>query len=156
VAALAVFGFMGFARIYLDMSSATITTIAIGVGVDSAVHYLLQFRSDLLILLSQPGLGPPGAAPLLPLYREAVQVTTRRYGKTIVFDALSNILGFVPLLFSSFPVLEIAGLLLVLNQCLVLLATFFVTPTLILILKPDLPKGYRRARKSDELADELA
>jgi predicted RND superfamily exporter protein len=155
VAALAIFGIMGFFGIYLDPSSATITTIAIGVGVDSAVHFLLQFKVDLSEQLYLSGQSPATGWIPRDIYRTATTLTARRYGKTIVFDALSNILGFIPLLISSFPVLKIAGLLLVVNQLTVLILTFFVTPMLILILKPGLPKRSKRFPITDELADEL-
>jgi predicted RND superfamily exporter protein len=152
VAALAVFGLMGFLGIHLDLSSSTITTIAIGVGVDSAVHYLLQFRADLSEYASRRDEKDEIS---LRTYKDATRFTTHRYGKTIVFDSLSNILGFFPLLVSSFPILRIAGGLLVVNQILVVAASFFVTPMLILILRPDLPKSRAGDPKAYELADEL-
>jgi predicted RND superfamily exporter protein len=155
VSALAIFGLMGFAHIYLDLSSATITTIAIGVGVDAAVHYLLQFRADLSEHAHRLDQSDLNQKISWQTYQTATQTTTRRYGKTIVFDSLSNILGFVPLLFSSFPILKIAGFLLVVNQLMVVVATFFITPMLILILRPDLPKRSSRTSKTYESASSL-
>jgi predicted RND superfamily exporter protein len=70
--------------------------------------------------------------------------TTRTYGRTILFDALSNILGFAPLLLSSFPPLRISGFLLVTNQIIVVVATFFVTPLLILLVKPELVSPFTK------------
>ena len=137
IAALMTFCSMGFAGIYLDIGTATITTIAIGVGVDFAIHFVLQFRSDLaagfLDVKELHGI------KVLEMYPRVIRFTAQRYGKTIVFDALSNIFGFGPLMLSGFPMLRVCGFLLALNQCFVIIVTFFVTPLLILLFKPDKP-----------------
>ncbi|MBF0361214.1 MAG: MMPL family transporter [Oligoflexia bacterium] len=130
ISAIAIFGVMGFKNINLDMGSATITTIAIGVGIDYAIHFIQQFRNDLLSQIKdQKEYDNPNIYPLV------LGLTTKRYGKTIFFDSLANIIGFSPLLFSNFPILKTAGFLLVTNEVMVVFATFFITSLLITILK---------------------
>lgn len=130
ISAIAIFGVMGFKNINLDMGSATITTIAIGVGIDYAIHFIQQFRNDLVSQIKNPKeYDDPKIYPLV------LDLTTKRYGKTIFFDSLANIIGFSPLLFSNFPILKTAGFLLVTNEVMVVFATFFVTSLLITILK---------------------
>lgn len=147
LAAIATFGLMGFLGIDLDIGTATISTIAIGVGTDFAVHFLLQFRSEL------SEMSPAGDSEHFSphQYADTVLRTTRHFGPVIFFDACSNIIGFAPLLFSTFPILKLSGGLLMLNQAIVITMTFFCMPLLILIFKPDFPK---RAKK--ELAHEFS
>ncbi len=137
LAAMLTFAYMGWAGIRLDLGTATITTIAIGVGTDFAVHYLMRFRSDLSEYLISQG---HRVLPRPEDYGHVIRITTRGYGKAIILDAMSNIFGFGPLVLSSFPILKIAGTLLILNQLVVIGTTFFVTPLLLLVFKPGLPK----------------
>ena len=46
LAALVVLGGMGLAGIPLDMMTITIAAIAVGIGVDDAIHYIYRFREE--------------------------------------------------------------------------------------------------------------
>ncbi|MEJ2650796.1 MAG: MMPL family transporter [Gammaproteobacteria bacterium] len=85
---LLVAGLAGFLGIPLDVSTALAAGVAIGVGVDYAVHYIFRYREELA------GTGDKLAA---------TQATMRSVGKTIVFNALVVIIGFLVLLISQFP-----------------------------------------------------
>ncbi|MBI3584915.1 MAG: outer membrane lipoprotein-sorting protein [Nitrospinae bacterium] len=50
VATLLTFGIMGFLGIRLNMATAIITSIAVGVGVDFAIHYITHFREEIISL----------------------------------------------------------------------------------------------------------
>ncbi|MGZ3709004.1 MAG: hypothetical protein ACXWPM_09525, partial [Bdellovibrionota bacterium] len=55
----------------------------------------------------------------------------------IVFDVLSNVLGLLALTLSAFPTLRVSGTLLVINQLIVILTTFYVTPLLLVVFRPN-------------------
>jgi predicted RND superfamily exporter protein len=144
LAGLMTFAFMGFAGIRLDISTATTTTIAIGVGVDFAIHFLVRYRSDLAIHASRNAI--LDVRPPREVYKRVAEQTVRDYGRVIVFDILSNLLGFSALMFSSFRGFRMAGLLLAFNQTAVILATFFLTPLLLILFRPVLI--YKRKKVS--------
>jgi predicted RND superfamily exporter protein len=85
---LLVAGIAGFLSIPLDVSTALAAGVAIGVGVDFAIHYIFRYRDE----LAETG------NPLL-----ATQATMRTIGRTIVFNALVVTVGFGVLFASQFP-----------------------------------------------------
>ncbi len=88
LATLIVAGFAGLAGIPLDVSTALAAGVAIGVGVDYAVHYIFRYRAE----WERSG-----------DHAEAARVTMRTVGKTIVFNAVVVTAGFAVLFFSQFP-----------------------------------------------------
>lgn len=85
---LLIAGLAGYFDIPLDVSTALAAGVAIGVGVDYAVHFIFRYREELAI-----------HGDKLP----AIQATMRTVGRTIVFNALIVIVGFSVLLISQFP-----------------------------------------------------
>lgn len=85
---LLIAGFAGFAGIPIDVSTTLAAGVAIGVGVDYAIHYIFRYRREL-----QKSAG----------HREATLGTLRSVGKTIVLNALIVTVGFLVLFFSQFP-----------------------------------------------------
>ena len=85
---LLIAGVAGFLAIPLDVSTALAAGVAIGVGVDYAVHYIFRYRAELN--KSHDAL-------------QATQATMRSVGKTIVLNALVVIIGFSVLFMSQFP-----------------------------------------------------
>lgn len=88
ITTLLIAGFAGFAGIPLDVSTALAAGVAVGVGVDYAVHYIFSYRDELK---------RSGDALL------ASQETMRRVGRTIVFNAVVVTVGFAVLFWSQFP-----------------------------------------------------
>jgi len=145
LAAVATFALMGFAGITLDLATATTTTVAVSVGVDFAIHYVIRVRHDLQLYLFEAG-SPESASR--SDFAKVLMVTTHQYGRTILFDALSNLVGLSALAISVFPPLRNCGILLVFNQFAVIVATFFLTPLLIYLFKPNLLSVHRRPIQS--------
>ena len=81
-------GAAGFMGIPLDVSTALAAGVAIGVGVDYAVHYLFRYRNEMSKLND---------------HHQATLATMRSVGKTIVFNAVVVTAGFLVLLGSQFP-----------------------------------------------------
>jgi len=115
VATLFTFGIMGFLDIRLNMATAVITSIAVGVGVDFAIHYITHFREEI-----DRGLN----------YHEATIATITSSGKAIVFDMLSNILGFIVFISSDFVPIQNFGWLVSVNMIAVSIGTLVILPVL--------------------------
>ena len=116
-----VFGFMGFANINLDIATAMLSSIMIGVGIDYTVHFLWHVKEHI---------------------REGQDLTTaifttlRLSGKGIIFNAFSVIIGFAVLLLSVFVPVNFFGLLILLSIGMCLMGALVLLPALISILKP--------------------
>lgn len=115
VATLLTFGIMGFLDIRLNMATAIITSIAVGVGVDFAIHYITHFREEI-----NRGLN----------YHEATIATMTSSGKAIIFDGLSNVLGFIVFISSNFIPLQQFGWLISLTMITVSIGTLLILPVL--------------------------
>jgi predicted RND superfamily exporter protein len=89
------FGFMGWAGIALNIVTMLTSSIAIGVGVDYAVHYI--YRQRLELQLSNT--------------KEAVRKTLHAAGVPIIINAFTVGLGFLVLTLSSFLGVQHMGLL---------------------------------------------
>ena len=112
---LLIAGIAGFLAIPLDVSTALAAGVAIGVGVDYAVHYIFRYREE----LSHSG------DKLL-----ATQATMRSVGRTIVFNALVVIIGFSVLLMSQFPPHVKLGYFVVAYMTVSCLASLVILPAL--------------------------
>jgi predicted RND superfamily exporter protein len=91
-----VLGFMGWAGINLDMGTAMIASIVLGVSVDDTIYFLVHYQTA-----RQQGTN----------VRDAVAYTFEKAGKAALFSAVFLALGFFVLAFSSFQSLAIFGLL---------------------------------------------
>lgn len=85
---LIIAGSAGFLGIPLDVSTALAAGVAIGVGVDYAIHYIFRYRDE----FSRSG-------DVL----QASQATMRSVGKTILLNAIIVVVGFAVLFMSQFP-----------------------------------------------------
>ena len=85
---LLIAGVAGYLAIPLDVSTALAAGVAIGVGVDYAVHYIFRYRAELARSGDK---------------LSATEATMRSVGRTIVFNASVVIIGFSVLLISQFP-----------------------------------------------------
>jgi len=88
ITTLVIAGGIGLMGIPLDVSTALAAGVAIGVGVDYAVHYLFKYRLERRNLLKHDA---------------ATVESMRSVGKTVVFNAAVVTAGFMVLLASQFP-----------------------------------------------------
>jgi len=115
ITALISFGIMGFLDIPLNTTTALLSSIAIGIGIDYAVHFIEQYRlnaskTDDKILVAQKAMAHSGRA--------------------ISYNAIVVIAGFMVLLFSVFPPNRELGALVSLNM----FTSFVGTVTIMLVL----------------------
>ena len=116
-----VFGFMGYTGIDLDIATAMLSSIMIGVGIDYTVHFLWHVKEHI-----KEGQD----------LNTAIFTTLRLSGKGIVFNALSVIIGFSVLLFSAFIPVNFFGLLILLSIGMCLVGALALLPAIISLFKP--------------------
>jgi hydrophobe/amphiphile efflux-3 (HAE3) family protein len=114
------FGAMSYLHIPLDFITAMIASIAVGLGVDNSIHYLIRFtrtRHD------------------LPL-AERIRGALINSGIPIFFTSCTLIAGFCVLLFSSFKPILYFGLLISVTMIGCFVGVIFVLPAFLFFIKP--------------------
>ncbi len=110
------FGIMGYAGIPLDAVTSIIASLAIGIGVDYAIHYLSRYRLE----LAEQG-----------DVRLALRKTGSSAGRGIFFNAVALIAGFLVLVFSHFKAILVFGYLISATMVVSSLAALVVIPLLL-------------------------
>ncbi len=121
ITAIIGFGVLGIFNIPLSTTTALLSSITIGIGIDFAVHYLDRYR-----LNKQSGLST----------ELAVSETMNHSGRAIVFNAVVVIAGFMVLLASVFPPNRALGALVSLNMFISFVGT--LTVMVLLVVKTGL------------------
>jgi preprotein translocase subunit SecF len=117
VSVLVLFGLMGLTGVRLDVATALLSSIMIGVGIDYTIHFLWRYREE-----RRQDRKP----------REAVITTITTTGRGIIFNALSVIVGFVVLVISSFSPIRFFGMLVVVSIISCLTGALVILPALVL------------------------
>ncbi len=115
ITAMLTFGIMGYLNIALNTTTALISSIAVGMGIDYSIHLLSKYKKY----------GNQNIAPKI-----AAEKTMKSSGKAIIFNALVVIIGFLVLHFSNFPPNRELGYLVSLS----LFSSFVLTLTLVVSL----------------------
>jgi predicted RND superfamily exporter protein len=115
ITAMVNFGIMGLLGIPLSSSTAIISSIAIGIGADYAIHLIEHYRT-----IRRNGME----------WREATLETLGHTGKAIVYNAIAVMGGFAVMLVSVFPPNRQVGGLIALNMAVSAIGTL----TLLLIV----------------------
>ena len=121
LAIVILFGLMGWTGIPLDISSALLSSIMVGVGIDYTIHFLWRYKHERLLGADSFG---------------AVKKTLSTTGRGITINAFSVMMGFLVLFISDFASLKIFGFLIVFSILVCLLSALIVVPALVLLLKP--------------------
>ena len=120
-AVLVVFGLMGHFGIELNIATAMLSSIVIGVGVDYVIHFLWHYRKHLREH------GDPW---------QAVDDTLMVSGRGIIVNALSVVIGFSVMLASNFLPIFFFGFLLTISITTCLIAAIVILPVLVTSLQP--------------------
>jgi predicted RND superfamily exporter protein len=115
------FGLMGFFGIELNVATAMLSSIMIGVGVDYTIHFLWRYREE----------RKSGLSPVAGMRR-----TLTTTGRGIIFNAFSVIIGFMALLISSFLPVRFFGFLVVVSILACLVGALVLVPSLCLVVRP--------------------
>ena len=121
VSTLLVAGAAGFLSIPLDVSTALAAGIAIGVGVDYAIHFIYRYINE----------RKEGGEHIT-----AMENTLRSTGHTIVLNAVVVSVGFSVLFFSQFPPHVKLGYFVTAYMIVSCLVAIWVLPALISYFKP--------------------
>lgn len=112
-----VFGIMGWTGIPLDIATATIGAIVLGIAVDDTIHFLFRYRTEREAGLSR---------------EEAVGRTYRETGRSVVFASVVLAIGFAVLATSSSQSIKYFGIVASLSIVGAMLADLLLLPVLLL------------------------
>lgn len=115
VALVFLFGFMGYAGVTLDISTAMLSSIMIGVGVDYTIHFLWKYRDERSSGKSS---------------EESVITSLKMVGRGVVFNALSVVIGFSVLILSSFEPIKFFGYLIALSILTCMIGALIILPAI--------------------------
>ncbi len=121
LAALVVLGGMGLAGIPLDMMTITIAAIAVGIGVDDAIHYICRFKLEFSVEKN---------------YLKSMHKAHASIGRAMYYTSATIIVGFSVLVLSQFIPSIYFGLLTGLAMFAAILSSLTLLPKLLLIFKP--------------------
>ncbi|KAA0445866.1 MAG: MMPL family transporter [Candidatus Thioglobus sp.] len=119
--AIFILGIMGLANISLDLMTITISAIAIGIGVDDAIHYLHRFQAEF----------KKDGDYLATMYRSHNSI-----GLAMFYTSITITLGFLILVLSNFIPSIYFGIFTAIAMLSALLANLTLLPKLILLFKP--------------------
>jgi uncharacterized protein len=103
----------------LDMTTILVTNVTVGVGLDDAVHFLLQYRTQ------RKELG----------YQDAIHSTLRITGRPIVLTTLSLVAGLLVLCFASFSPIVFFGVLIAGTLFSTMVGTVFFLPAALTLVE---------------------
>ncbi|MDR0387488.1 MAG: MMPL family transporter [Treponema sp.] len=115
------FAVMGFTGIKLNIGTAMVASVSVGIGIDYTIHFLEAYKRE---YRSSGGQGD---------FLRRVYATS---GKAILINAASVGAGFAVLLFSQFNMLADLGLLIALTMGTSSLVSLTVIPVLLNLIKP--------------------
>jgi predicted RND superfamily exporter protein len=139
IAVLCNFAVMGFFGIKLNIGTAIIASLAVGIGIDYTIHFMDFFRHE-----------------YQSDHRDEWDFLRRTFvssGKAIIINAVSVGAGFGVLAFSQFRILAELGALIALSMMITALVSLTVIPALLITVKPKFiyggGKGSRIKRARD-------
>ena len=119
ITAVVNFGVMGMFGIPLSSATALISSIAIGIGVDYAIHLIEHYRNRRIEGFT---------------IQQAAFTTIGHTGRAIIYNALAVMGGFAVLIFSVFPPNRQVGTLIVLNMATSAIGTLSILLVIITTL----------------------
>ena len=121
IPSLLILGFMGLANIPLDIMTITIAAIAIGIGIDNAVHYISRFQNEVL----------KDGDYLSSMYR-----THNTIGISMFYTAATVAIGFLVLILSHFTPSIYFGIFMAIAMLSAVIVNLTLLPKLLIIFKP--------------------
>ena len=116
------FGLMGFLGIELNIVTALLSSIMIGVGIDYTIHFLWRFKEERALGNS---------------HSISAKNTLLTTGRGIVFNALSVIIGFSVHFLSGFVPVQFFGFLVVVSIFACLIGSIILIPAFCIIFEPE-------------------
>lgn len=120
-AVFSTFGLMGWLGIELNIVTALLSSISIGLGVDFTIHIFWRIKYELKEKND---------------YARAIQNTLITIGRGISINAFSVMIGFAVLFMSAFPLIRSFAFLIILSLFLCLISALIFIPALSMLIKP--------------------
>jgi len=136
---IAMFGTMGWLGIKLDIATAMLSSIAIGVGVDYTIHFFWRYKYEML----------QGNTP-----RESVMNTLTTTGRGITINALSVVLGFAVLFISSFLTIKYFAYLIIFSIIVCLFGALVLMPAISILFRPKFLERKESVKHKKQLKNE--
>lgn len=114
---IVLFGIMGWAGIDLNISTALIAAMAIGIAIDDTIHYLATFSGELRKSGDQA---------------TAMLSATHLVGVPMVVTSVSLALGFLVVCLSNFQPVRDFGLMASITMAIALVSDLFITPAVLM------------------------
>jgi predicted RND superfamily exporter protein len=114
-------GIMGFFGITLNISTAMVSAIAIGIAVDDTIHFIYRIWVE----LDKDG-----------DYNKSAYRAITTVGRPMVFTSAVITAGYIIICLSSFMPNVYAGMLTAITMIVALLADLFLTPVIFELFKP--------------------
>lgn len=121
------FAAMGFLKVPLEVGTSIVANVAVGIGVDYAIHFLSRFRYE-FDTLKLPN-------TYEGFFRASVE-TAISSGQAILFNATSVALGFLVMVFSTFVPLIRLGALVAAVMFISSSVSMIVLPAILVALRP--------------------
>ncbi len=122
---LVILGLMGLVGIPLDIMTITIAAIAIGIGIDNAIHYISRFKTELLL---------DGD------YTSSIYRAHNSIGVSMFYTAASVAIGFLVLILSNFIPSIYFGIFMAIAMLSAVIVNLTLLPKLLIIFKPRMNK----------------
>ncbi|NCD06091.1 MAG: RND transporter, partial [Spirochaetia bacterium] len=135
VGVMANYIFMYFLNIPFDMVTVSFASVAIGAGVDDAIHFLLKYST--LIKKSNHS-----------DYKKALSRTIQETGRPIVLTTISIVFGMLMLTFGSYMPIKYFGILMSVALMNSMLATIIILPSFIILVEKIKKTSVKRVFKN--------
>jgi len=116
------YGFMYVSGYYLNMLTATIAAISIGVGIDFSIHFTERFREEMREN---------------PDKKAAIRTTARTTGLGLLGTSVTTALGFMVIAFAPMPMFATFGVLTAVMIVFAFFMALFVLPSLLWLFAPN-------------------
>jgi predicted RND superfamily exporter protein len=129
-AVLCTFGIMGWTGIELNIVTALLSSVSIGLGVDFTIQMFWKLKTEIA-----------GGHTIA----SAVHIALKTMGRGININAFSVMLGFSVLLLSAFPLIRSFGFLIIISLFLCLASSLVLIPAICVLTRPGFLGPYRTA-----------
>ena len=119
------YGLMYIMGYHINLMTATIAAISVGIGIDFSIHFTERFRQELKKTLDK---------------KKAIYYTARSTGVALLGTTLSTAAGFAVIAFAPMPMFATFGVLTAVMIVLSFLMALFALPSLLLLFAPGIKK----------------
>jgi predicted RND superfamily exporter protein len=136
IAILCNFAVMGFMGIKLNIGTAIIASLIVGIGIDYTIHFIDSFKNEYLARKDDDG------------SNTFLRRTFQSSGRAIIINALSVGAGFAVFSLSNFKILADVGILVAFAMIITSLLSLTLIPAMLITIKPKFIYGTKRTAGS--------